>query len=131
MRTSQGLAVRFSHHQVCVKHWHCLKVSPTILPKKSKVEKREHTDKSTYLFVFLLMDWLLQYLYSLHAGFFYTSVALFTKIRNNSLNFFTQDYLTTIPKSFSQRLSYDKNYTYDKNSSLGVLDTTLCDKVCQ
>jgi hypothetical protein len=34
-------------------------------------------------------------------------VALFTKIRNYSPNFFTQDYLTTIPKSFSQRLSYD------------------------
>jgi hypothetical protein len=28
-------------------------------------------------------------------------------------------------------LGNDYNYTYDKNSSLGVLDTTLCDKVCQ
>ena len=37
-----------------------------------------------------------------------TPVALFTKIRNYSLNFLTLDYLTTIPKSFSQELSYSK-----------------------
>ena len=36
------------------------------------------------------------------------TVALFTKIRNYSPNFFTSDYLMPIPKSFSQRLSYDK-----------------------
>jgi hypothetical protein len=35
-------------------------------------------------------------------------VALFTKIRQYNLNFFTYDLPKTIPKSFSQRLSYDK-----------------------
>jgi hypothetical protein len=44
--------------------------SHNFLQKKIKVEKREHADKGTYLFVFFLMDWLLQYVYSLHAGFF-------------------------------------------------------------
>lgn len=33
----------------------------------------------------------------------------------HSRNIFTYDYGMTIPKSFSQRLSYDKNYTYHKN----------------
>ena len=35
-------------------------------------------------------------------------VALFTKIRQYNLNFFTYDFPKIIPKSFSQRLSYDK-----------------------
>ena len=35
-------------------------------------------------------------------------VALFTKIGQYNLNFFTYDFPKTIPKSFSQTLSYDK-----------------------
>jgi len=38
----------------------------------------------------------------------YVPGTLFTKIRKYNLNFFTYDFPKTIPKSFSQRLSYDK-----------------------
>ena len=65
------------------------------------------------------------------------TVALFTKIRNYNPNIslkiilrqflspFHKDYLTT-----NSNLTTKITLTI-KNSSLGVLDTTLCDKVCQ
>ena len=70
-------------------------------------------------------------------GHIYRPVALFTKIRNYTPNFsfkiILRQFLSPFHKNY---LTANFNLTTKitltiKNSSLGVLDTTLCDKVCQ
>ena len=48
-------------------------------------------------------------------------ITLFTKI----CKFFTYNYHTIIPKSFSQRLWYDKFYSYDKEFFLSKASISL------